>query len=531
MGRGTADMCSDSMYVCVLCTEQYFGSIEMSPDIAEEIVHALREKSSKAAAKASSAKAKTVGEGLLANAAAMSEDDDDLPAFTDNAVDMSDLTMDFSQQSMAAKAESKRRKAPVKGLKDPALMAAGSTAKSDDSMMVLEDDIIMGKENMDPELANGANKAPKVRRRKNLVENEVNPELKAKKPLARTTKKKSPGIIDDMDEEDAFNISGEPDLESFSQSDKLKAPRKSRAAAGTATKPRKKNGDNTGLTPGLSSINLALGKPTPERHGAHLRSPFPIFSPNLGQRDTYMRTGMTPYDHHLPEFADYGMAFEFEGFSPNMFASPMVDGGLGLGRDLLGSSLRSRSLSNLSKRDDLRLSNFEASPRTKASVSLLQQQGSAQRVGVASSSGALTSTGRAGEMLPPAPVNPRLTRMDDDEEDDHDDAHVGEAALDISQIDANPDFANSPDSMSGADGNASLNNLSFASAHSPDMLHFATEGTTPFYQQLFSSEEKPRLHKRKLAASHDEDDDDAMTGARLVSAYQETPSRLQHSFR
>eukprot|EP01040_Poterioochromonas_malhamensis_P017426 gene17426-20021_t len=106
--------------------EQYFGSIEMSPDIAEEIVHALREKSSKAAAKASSSKTKTVGEGLLANAATMSEDDDDLPVITDNAVDMSDLTMDFSQQSMAAKAESKRRKASTKGLKDPAVMAAGS---------------------------------------------------------------------------------------------------------------------------------------------------------------------------------------------------------------------------------------------------------------------------------------------------------------------------------------------------------------------------------------------------------------------
>ncbi len=135
-----------------------------------------------------------------------------------------------------------------------------------------------------------------------------------------------------------------------------------------------------------------------------------------------------------------------------------------------------------------------------------------------------------GDMPPPAPVHHRMDVFEASTR--HEDYAAGDAAaLDISQIDVNPDFGNSPDSMTGGEGNTSLNNLSFMSAHSPpeSMPHFDMMGTTPYFNNLFS-EEKPRLHKRKLDASQDEDDDDAMTGARLVSTFQETPSRLQTSF-
>jgi hypothetical protein len=509
--------------------EKYFGSIEMSLEIAEDIVHALREKSSKFTAKATTGgvknKAAVDANGL--NMSSLSENGDETQ-FQDHSTDVSDITLDMSQQShVLLKIDGKKR---TNKSAQKVAVAIAPPSNGDDPMMLLDDEVLGNDENLDPERLNNAVKAPKIRRRKNLVENEVNPELKAKKPLSRGQKKKSPGIIDDMDEE-PLGICQDQEGEFYSQSDsKVKAPRKSRAtAAGTAVKQRKKNGDNTGLTPGLSNINLAL--PTPDRTAAHLRSPYPIFSPHMGQRDSYVRTGMTPYDHHLPEY-DYDMSFEIDGFSPGMFSSPLVDA---YHRDFLNSAFRSRSLSNLSKRDDFRFSNIESSPRTKASASLLQNTSYPPKA-PSSSSGAMTASSSSfpRDMPPPAPVPMFSGHMDEDGRDEYDDDErvriMGENALDISQIEANPDFVQSPDSLSGADANVSLNNLSFMSVHSPEMPHFDAVGTTPFFRQLFSSEKKPRMHKRKLDASHDEDDDDAMTSARLISNYQETPSRLQNSF-
>jgi hypothetical protein len=509
--------------------EKYFGSIEMSREIAEDIVHALREKSSKSAAKATCAKSKTAVDAMGLNMSAISEDGDENQV-QDHPADVSDITLDMSQQSqLHLKTDGKKRTKPTPKVVVPvAAPAPAAPSRSDDSMMLLDNDVIGNEENVDPERMNNPTKVPKVRRRKNLVENEVNPELRTKKPASRGQKKKSPGIIDDMDEDSPLDVSHEQDGEFLSQPDsKLKAPRKSRAtAAGTAVKQKKKNVDNTGLTPGLSNINLAF--PTPDRALSHLRSPYPIFSPNMGQRDAYGRTGMTPYDHHLPEY-DYGMSFEIDGFSPGMFSSPMVDG---YHRDFLNSAFRSRSLSNLSKRDDFRFSNIESSPRTKASASLLQNTASAQKAS-SLGNGAMTGSAFPGDMPPPARVNITSSHMDEVglsvDDNVFDDVRMGENALDISQIDANPDFGHSPDSLSGAEANASLNNLSFMSTHSPEMPHFDAVGTTPFFRQLFSSEEKPRIQKRKLDASHD-DDDDAMTGSRLIPNYQETPSRLQNSF-
>lgn len=519
----------------------------MSEQLADEIVHALREKSSKSVNKPAAIKVKLDAAVPYTKAALLPE------SITVDAVGgedrLSDSTGDVDTiGELMQQNPQRRRKSTMKA----AAIAAVDTSRvsQDDSTIAPTDDS-----------ASASAAKPKVfRRRKSLVEEEVNPELGVGKPTGKKVgggrPKKTKGLMDDDEEEDL-------DLDALSASQQ--SDRKSRKKTNSTTKARSKRQgqDASGLTPGMSSIHLKHVKATPDRRLllSH-SSPFPSFSPHIN-----MRTGMTPFEHHLGEF-DYGSGGDMD-FSPGMvFSSPME----GLG----GSARRSRhgSLSNLANRDDnsFRLTTIEQSPRTKKSMSLMQSTSllfsaqkendfnSALRSSSKGSNKDMTSSHFPAGLMPP-PNHPRggiahaMDYDDDDDfhahdDDDHDEQMddeglMGSSALDISQIDVNPDFANSPDSMNG-DHNTSgslsrIGNL-IGLQTTPQAPRFdQDEGCTPYLKSLFctsASTEEKDMRKRKFVVEDeeefvidDDDVDDVMTGSRLVSNHHhETPSRQHISF-
>lgn len=442
----------------------------MTSSLADEIVDSLRDKQSKPMTARIVPRARSdYSKKKPKSSSAYVEDDSD----TEEYEEEEEVPNENVDSSNIAIAPSPRKRKPSRAVTD-------YVTDSQESFLADETEASLAQKSKGP------------RRRKNLDPAEVKPDLgpckPIKKPIGRPRKNPLPVLPEDSQPTRYGN-----------EGAILKTVRK----AGRFGAKR----ESSGLTPGLTFMDL---RATPNHRMFH--SPAVTDTPN--QNGNALRTGMTPFEHHFAEYElhEYSSNGQDIEFSPSqVFSSPLEASGIASS----GRNLRSS------------LSNLEQSPRTAKSIHVLNSNFSEMK----------SEYG----LLPPLPSARSSNRhrllssgsfIADETADDGE--MVEDSALDISHIDVAEDYeGQSPDSMLAVDEvNATFSSLgNISMMHSPDdEEEHEHEGDTPYLQSLlFSTEKKElRVNKRKLAA---EDEEEAMTGSRLVSGYQESPSKMHMSFR
>jgi hypothetical protein len=530
--------------------EQFFGTISMTPDLADDIVKALREKISSKVTKnpTSNSRRKILvnnrdpyemqshHENMTASSNIHS-----VPSMSNNS-SFNAMSNDCMTVDMMISSQSSNGQDNHTHYKKRKNATANNNTKGNDNSM---DDMLP---NIDEDLPLSevvSTKPKQIRKRKSLVEDQVHPELNTDKQaiVAKKLQAKSKKLSKSNSQDPDQSMDSDIRCDIFSQSTSEKGGKSQRKKNASVAKNCHPS-ETSGLTPSMSYINI---KPTPDRRNRLQQSPLIGFTPLLEDRIINPRTGMTPYDHPFSEWTDHTTGGGDMEFSPGVFASPLenfMNGSITRSRRTAGGAANLSNLTGDKNDQQFRITNIDASPRTLRTISNFNRivfeadhSKENENVNISMPPPTTTTSKRRNHRR-------RCNSYDGEgEEDRHYEYHRSSTtsssqyytrhhkhrhqqqdvddSLEISQIDANPDYVNSPESMmedsEGNDGNILL--------ISPDERLDSLMGETPLLKSLFSTEEKeqPRtVSKRKYQI-----DDDAMTGSRLISTlHQETPSRL-----